>query len=93
MEATNWIESVLESVTTAKVVGPSPDLFQKIQLKIQQEKVSLNWLLPTAAAVLILIGINLFFVSQFKNKITGPSEKPEITYLSTSNQLYTYVQD
>ena len=91
MEKITWIESIIESASAIKVEGPSADLYDKIQQKIARESITFQWGISVAAAVLMLIGVNLFYVLEQKNKPDNTLNNQEKPYISISNQLYNNV--
>jgi ABC-type glycerol-3-phosphate transport system permease component len=90
MEKNTWIEAVLASAETVKFADPKADLYEKIQQKIKEEQVSTHWGISIAAAFIVLIGVNLFFVFHQKNTEKFTQVNTEVTYILTSNQLYSY---
>jgi hypothetical protein len=68
-------------------------LFSKIKKRIQEEQISVRWALPLAAAGLLLIGINVAIILSQKSASKNNSQSLEFTYMTTSNQLYSYVEN
>lgn len=93
MEKETWINDVLSSDLNYKSPVSSTDLFNKIQQKIQEEQSSLTWVLPIAAASLALIVLNILFVINQNNKVKESNSTNEFSYLTTSNQLYSHVEN
>jgi hypothetical protein len=93
MEKETWITAVLSSELITASPASSPDLFLKIKNRIQAEQVSFQWAMPIAAASLVVIGLNILFVLNQNNKAKANSTTNEISYLTTSNQLYSHVEN
>lgn len=91
MKKETWIKAVLSSELRTATV--SPELFSKIKLRIQEEQISVRWALPLAAAGLLLIGINVAIILSQKSASKNNSQSFEFTYMTTSNQLYSYVEN
>ena len=91
MKKETWIKAVLSSELRTATV--SPELFSKIKQRIQEEQISARWALPFAAAGLLLIGINVAIVLNQKSASKNNRQSLEFNYITTSNQLYSYVEN
>jgi hypothetical protein len=91
MKKETWIKAVLSS--ELRTATASPELFSKIKKRIQEEQISVRWALPLAAAGLLLIGINVAIILSQKSASKNNSQSLEFTYMTTSNQLYSYVEN
>lgn len=90
MEKETWINAVLCSPLEKKSAPASDELYQKIQQKIKTDTVSVEWAFPLAAAILVLVGLNLYFIVHHQNNRYSKSTNNEFAYFSTSNQLYSH---
>jgi len=93
MDQEKWTEEVLTSLDQLKLVSPRKELYDEILLKSEvkeQATISLYWMAGIAASFLLLISLNLSFMSQ--DFTTNQSSDSEILMLqfdnSESNQLY-----
>jgi hypothetical protein len=91
MKKETWIKAVLSS--ELRTATASPELFSKIKQRIQEEQISVRWALPLAAAGLLLIGINVAIILSQKSASKSNRQSLEFTYMTTSNQLYSYVEN
>ena len=87
METENWINEILNSTNGITQVKPSENLFQKIELKVQQNRFSNKTLWLVAASIVVLVTINISLLI-CKNKSEDASTNTLATTLNKSNQLY-----
>lgn len=93
MEKETWINDVLSSELNYNSPVSSIELFNKIQQRIHEEQATLTWALPIAAASLALLGLNILFLINQNNKVNESNSPNEFSYLTTSNQLYSHVEN
>ena len=88
MERNNWITTILNSANGITPVTPNDDLFSKIQLRIQETKISSKtlWLVAASIAVLVLLNVSII-VSKSKSETNSTTAYLEMT-VNKSNQLY-----
>jgi hypothetical protein len=86
MEKENWIENIINSITS---VAPDANLFSKIQHKIHQQQtvpVKTLWLVAASIAVLLLLNISVLDLKA-KQTQSATTAYLEMT-VNKSNQLY-----
>ena len=88
MERNNWITTILNSTNGITPVTPNDDLFSKIQLRIQETKISSKtlWLVAASIAVLVLLNVSII-ESKSKSETNSTTAYLEMT-VNKSNQLY-----
>lgn len=88
MERNNWITTILNSTNGITPVTPNDDLFSKIQLRIQETKISSKtlWLVAASIAVLVLLNVSII-ASKSKSETNSTTAYLEMT-VNKSNQLY-----
>ncbi len=92
MEQKEWIEKVMQSMDNTKEVQPDTALFEQLELKIKESKVtiiSMPTVIGIAASLLLLITLN---INSLKNlKTSSPTEINDLIEelnIQESNQLY-----
>lgn len=90
-----WTDDILNSMDGAKQAIPPTDTFDKIRLKINTQEPDLSssykiQLMAVAAAVLIAVCCNLFFVTSYLNSENDIVSETEVEYseVLTSYSLY-----
>ena len=88
MERNNWITTILNSTNGITPITPNDDLFSKIQLRIQETKISSKtlWLVAASIAVLVLLNVSII-ASKSKSETNSTTAYLEMT-VNKSNQLY-----
>ncbi len=86
MEKESFINAILNSTNGMKTLYPNPELFSKIEQRIQERMpVSSTTLWLVAASIVVLIFINVGII----NSRQTPEEVTTLTStISKSNQLY-----
>lgn len=88
MTKEDFIENVLNSTNGITQVIPNDDLYEKINQKINETKVvPLNTLWLVAATIIILLGLNIFLISNQNHSSTNETAAFEQT-INQNNQLY-----
>ena len=94
MDKEKWTEEILSSLDQQKVVAPDPNLYESILLKIEEQKqapIPLFWKLGIAASFLVLVSLNVNFLTNNTNN----SQQSDNAILmlqfddNSENQLYT----
>ena len=87
MEKENWIEGIINSANGIAKVVPDEMLLFKIERRINSQKtISKNWLIGTAAALVILFTIN--FEAFFSNSKKSNDAEMVASSISKDNQFY-----
>ena len=87
MEKENWIEAIINSTDGMSKAAPNEMLMFKIERRINSQKIiSKNWLIGTAAALVILFTIN--FESFFSNSKKSNDAEMVASSISKDNQFY-----
>ena len=88
MNQEEFIEQLFNSTIGITKVNPSDDLFSKIEIRINDQKVlPMKIILMVAASIVLLIGVNMVLISQKVNN----TDKEILVFakeLNKSNQLY-----
>ena len=90
MEKEPFINAVLSSNLTTRNTAPAGDLWIKIEQKINEEQVSVQWSLPLVATIALLVMLNLMYLNRYLLKQNQWKHSTTQYALFTSNQLYTY---
>lgn len=88
MEKEKWIENVVNSTNGITSVVPADNLFSKIELRIQENKVSAKtlWLVAASIAALVLLNFSVIN-SKSKHSEGSTASYFEMTF-NQNNQLY-----
>jgi len=87
MEKENWIEAIINSTDGMSKAAPNEMLIFKIERRINSQKIiSKNWIIGTAAALVILFTIN--FEAFFSNSKKSNDAEMVASSISKDNQFY-----
>jgi hypothetical protein len=87
MEKENWIEAIINSTDGMSKAAPNEMLLFKIERRINSHKtISNNWIIGTAAVLVILFTINIeaFFINSKKSN----GAEMVASSISKDNQFY-----
>ena len=87
MEKENWIEGIINSANGIAKVVPEEMLLFNIERRINSQKtISNNWIIGTAAVLVILFTINIeaFFINSKKSN----DAEMVVSSISKDNQFY-----
>jgi hypothetical protein len=90
----NWKDKVLISMKGSKRAKPPVDAFEKIQGKIQAEKMEDPKLRPfqwiaAAASIAVIVGGNLFFIISYQNQSPNISDSRSYSQVVSDFNIYT----
>ncbi len=90
MEKESFINAVLSSNLTTRNTSPAGDLWIKIERKIKEEQVSVQWSLPLVATIALLVILNLAYLNRYLLKQNQWKHSTAQYALFTTNQLYSH---
>ena len=88
MEREQFINEVINTAETIQKVGPSKDLYFKIEQRIKNQTVPTRVIWMVAASIIVLLTINIVAFGISKSKSGTDVETTFATTLDKSNQLY-----
>lgn len=87
MEREDFINQILNSVTGIAKVAPSDTVFQNIEERINQSKISTKTLWLVAASIVVLISLNIVLLSYTTKN--NDSEMASLEHvINKNNQIY-----
>lgn len=87
MEREDFINEILNSTNGIRKVSPNPQVFEKIKMRIEENRVSSKMLWLVAASIAILIALNLVLWAAQPKTISNEMASLEHS-IHKSNQLY-----